>query len=198
MLYLLPLLLNGGKIGFFQNNLKKLTDDMCTMKPTFLVGVPRVFQRIYQTVYSKLGEKGCVKRWYFNRAYNYQCECVRNGLPRSEAYDDKVFKVIRATVGLERCRFVLSGAAPLPPFLGEFLKVIVGCDVLQGYGMTENAAAATCAKPEDLNVGHVGPCVPCCEIKLVDIPDMGYTHADQPHPRGENLGERTKCVCRIL
>jgi len=182
---LTAMLLYGGRIGFFQNNIRKLTDDMLTLQPTFLAGVPRVFSRIYQTVQSKVGTSGCVKKWYFNRAYQYQCDCVRAGKPRDATYDARVFAVIRKTVGLGRCRFVLSGAAPLPPFLSEFLKVVINCDVLQGYGMTENAAGACCAKSADVNVGHVGPCVPCCEIKLVDIPDMGYTHLDKPNPRGE-------------
>ena len=57
--------------------------------------------------------------------------------------------------------------------------------VLQGYGMTENAAAA-CATPyEYRRAGTVGQPIPCLEVKLTDVPDMNYTSLDEPCPRGE-------------
>lgn len=54
---------------------------------------------------------------------------------------------------------------------------------MQGYGMTEAGCIISRTRPGDFTTGHVGAPVPCCEVKLVDIPDMGYTSDDKPHPR---------------
>jgi len=109
---------------------------------------------------------------------------VRAGLPRSGMYD-KVLFAARAKTGLDKCRLIVSGAAPLPPDVCEFLKAIVGCPIIQGYGMTETAAALSATYASDRRLGHVGPPTRANEIKLVDIPEMGYTSEDKPHPRGE-------------
>jgi long-chain acyl-CoA synthetase len=177
--------LSGGSIGFFQNNIKKLTDDLCALRPTFLPGVPRVFSRIYQTVFNSVAQKSCIARYFFSKFYNTQCHNIRNGLPRDATADKKVFIPLREKVGLDQCRVILTGAAPCPPYLLEFLKVAIGSDVLQGYGMTENSAGATVCDPKDRTVGHTGGPNTCCEVKLVDIDDMNYKTTDKPHPRGE-------------
>jgi long-chain acyl-CoA synthetase len=79
-----------------------------------------------------------------------------------------------------------SGAAPLPAHIMDFLKVAFCCDVFQGYGMTENAAAGVVTPVGYLDgAGKVGEPVPSCEIKLEDVPEMNYVHTDKPYPRGE-------------
>jgi len=82
-------------------------------------------------------------------------------------------------------RYIITGAAPCPPYLMEFLRVAIGCPVLQGYGMTETSAAAAIMSATDTTTGHNGAPLPCSEIKLVDVPEMKYLHTDTPHPRGE-------------
>ena len=49
--------------------------------------------------------------------------------------------------------------------------------------MTETACTICLTAPGDLSTGHVGGPLPCCEVKLADIPEMGYTNADKPYPR---------------
>lgn len=132
------ILVNGGRIGFFQDNIKKLTDDMKAVEPTLFCAVPRVFLRMYQVVMSGVAEKNCLVKWYFHKAFNHQVEQKRRGLPMDKKYDAKVFAGLREKMGLTKVRMIVTGAAPMPPYLNEFLKVIAGTAVvLEGYGMTE-------------------------------------------------------------
>lgn len=121
----------------------------------------------------------------FNRAYNGQIENIRAARPRDAFWDNKILFMARAKTGLDRCRLIISGAAPLPSYVCEFLKAIIGAKVVQGYGMTETAAALSATNENDVRLGHVGPPTRANEIKLVDIPDMEYFSTDKPHPRGE-------------
>jgi len=67
----------------------------------------------------------------------------------------------------------------------EFLRVCFGGTVFEGYGMTESACVISKTVEDDFTTGHVGAPAPCCEIKLVDVTEMNYTHKDLPNPRGE-------------
>jgi long-chain acyl-CoA synthetase len=92
-------------------------------------------------------------------------------------WDLLVFNKVKAALG-GRMRILASGAAPLPAALHEFVRGCFGCPLLQGYGMTENAAAAV-AQPVGYNVaGNVGGPLPCTEVKLEDVPDMGFHSTD--------------------
>jgi long-chain acyl-CoA synthetase len=65
----------------------------------------------------------------------------------------------------------------------SFLRICFGCHVLEGYGMTESCCTIAVQQPGDLTSGHVGAPLGSCEVKLADIPEMGYTTNDQPLPR---------------
>lgn len=64
---------------------------------------------------------------------------------------------------------------------------------LSGYGQTETSGGATTTPPESTELGNVGIPLPCIEVKLVDVPEMGYKSTDQPFPRGE-ICFRGPCV----
>ena len=78
-----------------------------------------------------------------------------------------------------------SGASPISGDVIDFMRVAFGATVVEGYGMTETACTITLTAPWETTAGHVGGPVPCCEVKLVDVPEMSYTAADAPNPRGE-------------
>jgi long-chain acyl-CoA synthetase len=80
-----------------------------------------------------------------------------------------------------------TGASPISSEVMDFLRICFGATIIEGYGMTETACTISMTHPEDTSAGHVGGPIPCCEVKLDDIPEMGYTNADQPQPRGEVL-----------
>jgi long-chain acyl-CoA synthetase len=90
-----------------------------------------------------------------------------------------------------------TGASPIAPEVMEFLRICFGATVFEGYGMTETSCTISVTRPDDPTTGHVGPPLPCVEVKLVDIPEMNYTTNDKPFPRGE-VGPSTRSECQRL
>ncbi|KFM72649.1 Long-chain-fatty-acid--CoA ligase 1, partial [Stegodyphus mimosarum] len=73
-----------------------------------------------------------------------------------------------------RVRILVTGSAPLASNVLTFLRCALGCTILEGYGQTECVAPCTMTLVGDYSVGHVGPPLPCCHIKLIDVPEMEY------------------------
>jgi len=69
----------GGKIGFFSGDIRKLLDDFQVLKPTAMVGAPRVFQRIYDRVMGALEQESAFKRWLFFSAYEWKRKALLQG-----------------------------------------------------------------------------------------------------------------------
>ena len=180
------LLVEGGSMGFYSGNIKTLMDDIGTLKPTLFVGVPRIFQRIEQVLRQKIGKMGGLKKMIVNKALREQTARVQQDRPRIGKWDKKVFSKMSMALG-GRVRLMLSGSAPLSATLAEFMKVCFNVKLVQGYGMTETAAVISVSEEDDANLGHVGPPMPHCEVRLEDIPEMNYLTTDKPCPRGEIL-----------
>ena len=100
-------------------------------------------------------------------------------------YDKMVFPKIRMMLG-GNMRLIVTGAAPVSGDVLEFLQIAIGCKIVEGYGMTETAAAAFCTFPNDPECGHVGGPLQNVKFKLRDIPEMEYLHTNNP-PKGELL-----------
>ena len=176
----------GGRIGFSSGQIKKMNEDLTTLRPTALFGVPRVFQRIYQRVMSQMDEAGGIKRRVAHHALSSSMAELRTGNPHFNGFlSNKVFGAVRGKLGLDRCKVIVTGAAPCPPYLIEFFTVVLDATVIQGYGMTETHCVISSTRRGDVTRGHVGGPLNCCEVKLVDVPDMNYHATDQPLPRGE-------------
>jgi len=79
---------------------------------------------------------------------------------------------------------MITGSAPISAPVKDFLRVVFGCTVVEGYGMTESSTAGAICHPEDLSNGHVGMPSPSVEVKLRDVAEMGYLANASP-PRGE-------------
>lgn len=175
----------GARVAFSQGDIRKLPEDLQASQPHILPGVPRVFLKFFQGVWANVEKESWIKRWYIQRAYNYQVGRFRAHKEMDPSYDSRVFATIRAKLGLERVRIMVSGAAPTPPFLFEFMNVVTGGKATYGagYGMTESAAGI--AVSNDYHPGHVGAPLSCNEVTLLDIPEMAYLNSDKPYPRGE-------------
>jgi long-chain acyl-CoA synthetase len=175
----------GGQIGYFTGDPLRLLEDAQVLKPNFFPSVPRLLNRIYQSAMAAGNVPG-FKGALFKRALQAKLDRFHNTGAVTHAFWDRlVFRKIQAVLG-GRILMVSSGSAPISPQVMDFLKIAFSCEVAEGYGMTENCATCTKTWSDDPNAsGTVGPPLPINEVKLIDVPAMGYTSEDKPNPRGE-------------
>jgi long-chain acyl-CoA synthetase len=177
----------GAKIGFWRGDIKGLVDDIGALKPTIFIGVPRVFDRIYSGVLSKIQEAGGLKACLFNWGFKRKLHFIEAGHPQHTAapfFDKLVFSKIKLRLG-GRVKLIVTGGAPLARHVEDFLKVTMCCPVVQGYGLTETCAASFIAVPDSQEqAGTVGPPMPCLGVRLESVPEMNYDATASP-PRGE-------------
>lgn len=176
----------GGKVGYYTGDIKLLLNDLEALKPTTFIGVPRVFARFQQRIEETIEKSSFIARKLFSIAYNRQLRHVQDpiNVGRSRLWDMLVFSKVRAKL-LPNCRLVITGSAPMSAQTNDFLKICLMCPVVQGYGLTETVGGMVCSPPNASLSGHCGGPLPSCQVKLCDVPEMGYTSKDKPFPRGE-------------
>ncbi|KAG9440845.1 hypothetical protein H6P81_021010 [Aristolochia fimbriata] len=177
----------GASVGFFRGDVRFLVEDIQALKPTIFCGVPRVFDRIYTGINGKILSGGALKKKLFQFAYDHKLKNMKKGFKQDEAspfFDKLVFNKIKEGLG-GQVRIMLSGAAPLPQHVEEFLRVTSCSILLQGYGLTESSAGCfTSIANEFSMMGTVGVPVTTIEARLESVPEMEYD-ALADVPRGE-------------
>ena len=153
------------------SDVKRLMEDLATFQPTFILSVPRVFERIYNSSEQKAEAAGKGKIFAAAAATAIAHSEARDhggasmGLKAKHALFDKlVYGKLRAALG-GKVRWAVSGGAPLGPRLGHFYRGI-GLTVLEGYGLTETTAASTVNTPGMIKIGTVGRPLPGASIKI--------------------------------
>lgn len=97
-------------------------------------------------------------------------------------------------VGLDRTRVTISGSAPLSKEILLFLRCLLNGVVIEGYGATETTGPTTLQVGGDYSIGNVGGPLPCCDMKLVDVPEMGYLTSDRDHNGQPCKGRGELCL----
>jgi long-chain acyl-CoA synthetase len=180
----------GGKIGFYQGEILKVFEDIGVLKPTILLTVPRVLQKVYDGMMDKVSKSGYIKRTLFNRAVNAKLHYYHSSNYITHSiYDRILFNKIKEVLG-GRVRMIVTAAAPISRELKAFTKIAFCCPVIEGYGQTETAGSCCMTLANDREVGHVGGPASSGELKLVDCPSLNYFSNDkdedgEPCPRGE-------------
>ncbi|XP_006818257.1 long-chain-fatty-acid--CoA ligase 1-like [Saccoglossus kowalevskii] len=165
--------MQGARIGFFRGNVRELMDDIKELKPTLVPVVPGVLNRIYDKVISQV-TSSCFKLIIFNMAMRKKAALLRRGIIcNNTIWDRLVFRKIQETLGGNVKQFCSCGA-PMSETVLQFARCALGCHVYDCYGQTESASPATMTSPLEHQTGRVGPPIPSCSIKLVDVPDMEY------------------------
>uniref|UniRef100_A0A1J3GAZ2 Long-chain-fatty-acid--CoA ligase n=1 Tax=Noccaea caerulescens TaxID=107243 RepID=A0A1J3GAZ2_NOCCA len=179
---------SGSSVGYWRGDIRYMMDDVHALKPTVFCGVPRVYDKIYAGVMQKISAGGLLRKKIFDFAYNYKLGNMRKGFSQEEAsprLDRLMFDKIKEALG-GRAHMLLSGAAPLPRHVEEFLRIIPASNLSQGYGLTESCGGSfTTLAGVFSMVGTVGVPMPAVEARLVSVPEMGYDAFSGDMARGE-------------
>jgi len=160
------------KLGH-SSDIKTLLEDFATFQPTFILAVPRVFEKIYNSSEQKAAGDGKGKVFGMAAATAIAWSKAQDsGRPslalrgRHAVFDRLVYGKLRAAMG-GRVQYAVSGGAPLGTRLGHFYRGI-GVTVLEGYGLTETTAPATVNTPGLVKIGTVGAPLPGVGIRIAD------------------------------
>jgi long-chain acyl-CoA synthetase len=182
----------GAVLGHWPN-VGTVADGLREFRPTFLLAVPRVFEKVYNTAQQQAAVSPAKARIFAAAsatAIAYS-QALGSGRPgpgvqlRHALFDRLVYGKLRAAVG-GKVRYAVSGGAPLGERLGHFFRG-VGITVLEGYGLTETSAAAAVNKPSRNKIGTVGQPLPGVTARIAEdgevllrggIITIGYWHND--------------------
>jgi long-chain acyl-CoA synthetase len=175
-----------------------LLDDLASFRPTFILAVPRVFEKVYNGAEQQASASRLKARVFYAAAQTAIDWSKASGtgvipfkgalLPlriRHALFDRLVYARLRAAVG-GRVGYAVSGGAALGERLGHFFRG-AGITVLEGYGLTESCAAATVNRPERIKIGTVGQPLPGVSARIADDGEIflagptifaGYWHND--------------------
>jgi long-chain acyl-CoA synthetase len=166
----------GGTLAYFGGDTKQIIPELLEVKPTYLPSVPRVFEKIYTLAHGAIEAQPPEERQRAQAAIELGVK-VRDIMARGEDVpeelkvpfeqaDEQLFKNVRAIFG-GNVRHATSGAAPIAREILEFFWAC-GVPVLEGYGMTETATAATVSTVENHRYGTVGRALPGVELRIAD------------------------------
>ncbi len=166
----------GGTLAYFGGDTKQIVPELLEVKPTYLPSVPRVFEKIYTLAQGAIQSKSPEEQEQARQAIALGMK-VRDMINRGEEVpeelkapfeqaDEQLFKNVRAIFGGD-VRRATSGAAPIAREILEFFWAC-GVPVLEGYGMTETATAATVSTIENHRFGTVGRALPGVELKIAE------------------------------
>jgi long-chain acyl-CoA synthetase len=154
-------------------DVKNLIADLEQFRPTFILSVPRVFEKVYNSAEQRAEAAGKGKIFHAaaDTAIAYS-ESFDDGGPglglkaKHAIFDKLVYGKLRAALG-GQTQFSVSGGAPLGARLGHFFRGI-GLTIVEGYGLTETSAAAAVSRPDRNKIGTVGRPVPGTTIRIAD------------------------------
>ncbi|KNE70506.1 hypothetical protein AMAG_14630 [Allomyces macrogynus ATCC 38327] len=176
----------GARIAYHRGDPTLLLDDIRAASPTVLPTVPRLLNRIYAKVRAMTIDHPGSRGALFRRAVAENTAHLESGGDvKHPLWDSLLFDVVRRSVMGDRIRVVSCGSASLHPDVQSLLRVVLACDVMQGYGTTECAAIAATQMLGETATAQIGPVFPSLECKLVDVPELGYWVADRPCAKGE-------------
>ena len=170
------LMIGAGASVNYAESIETVAADMGEVRPTLMVSVPRLYEKIYARVIENANAGGALKRRIFEWARRIGGEYTDahvegRPVPASIEFqrriaDALVFKKLRGRTG-GRLRFFVSGGAPLAKEIAEFFYS-AGLPILEGYGLTETSPVISVNTFEKFRPGSVGPPLPGVDVKIVD------------------------------
>ena len=173
--YYTPIFL-GHKVAFAESA-EKLLENFNDIRPTFLVSVPRIYEKVHAGITAKVATAPPIKKALFNWAMGlakanlpFICENrERTGMFafKYNLADKIIFSKLKTTLGMDRLAAAISGGGPLSVSDAEFF-LGMGIKVLEGYGLTETTPIITANKPKRIKAGTVGQPVKDTIFKISD------------------------------
>ena len=165
--------INSGTILGHSADIKNILGDLASFQPTFLLAVPRVFEKVYNSSEQKAaaGGKSKIFAAAAGTAIDYS-RAMDSGGPsillrlKHLVFDRLVYSKLRAALG-GKVMYAVSGGAPLGERLGHFFRG-VGVTILEGYGLTETTGASTINRPDKVKIGTVGKPIPGASVRIAD------------------------------
>jgi long-chain acyl-CoA synthetase len=177
----------------FTSDVKNLVPTLAVFKPTLVVSVPRVFEKVYNTAEQNAHDSGKDKIFAMAASTAIEWSQAQETGGASLAlklkhalFDRLVYGKLRAALG-GNCHAAISGGAPLGARLGHFYRG-VGVTIYEGYGLTETSAAITVNRVGDVKVGSVGKLLPGNSMRIDDDGELlvsggvvfgGYWHNEE-------------------
>ncbi|HPD21307.1 MAG TPA: long-chain fatty acid--CoA ligase [Desulfomonilia bacterium] len=167
--------LNAGKKVCFAEDFSKILQNMQEVRPTLIVSVPRLYEKIHAGILAKVSQAPPVKKALFNWAMSLarkNLPYICNDRPRKGLFaiqyalaDKIIFSKLKAALGMDRLRFALSGGGPLSVSDAEFF-LGMGIKVCEGFGLTETSPVTHGNKPDHIKPGTVGPALKDTLVKI--------------------------------
>ncbi|SJN08386.1 Long-chain-fatty-acid--CoA ligase [Leucobacter sp. 7(1)] len=162
----------GVRVGH-EPDTSKLLPALGSFKPTFLLAVPRVFEKVYNSAEqsTEADGKGKIFRAAAKVAVQHSEAIDAGHVPfmlglKFKVFDKLVFTKLREKLG-GNVKYAVSGSAPLSHYLGHFYRSL-GVKILEGYGLTESTAPVSVNLPDKFKIGTVGPALPGHTIRIAD------------------------------
>ncbi len=192
-----------GVCSNFAESPETVPDNIREVQPTLFGAVPRVWEKFYAGITIALKDATPLQQWAYRRAISAGLAIADARLARREptAFEKLrfqaaywlVLKNIRRMIGLDRCRWLFTGAAPISPELIRWYLAL-GLDMYEVYGQTENCGLATAMPANGIKLGTVGKSVPYGQVAISPVGEilikgdmvfMGYLN--QPEKTAETV-----------
>ena len=174
-------IISGAMVAFSDFFSGELGEDLKLIKPTLILGIPRLLEKMHETIQEQVEKMTPGRKAIFQKAYNSKLkDYKKSGDIRHSIWDKIVFKQIRTALG-GRLRLMITGSAVYDRKMVEFLRIVFSCHILEGYGSSESLITVMCSVPGDFRSGHLGGPLPGVEVKLLKIGGMcveGYEEAE--------------------
>ncbi len=168
--------LSSGSVVNFAESIETVTQNLREVQPTIFLGVPRIWEKLAASITVRAASASRLKRLNF-RVWTGVANKIAADLERTGGRHTAVsraryavgwlflYRALRDRIGMRKCRYAASGAAPISPDLLRFFMGI-GVPMHEVYGMTENSAVATANRPGRIKVGTVGEPHPGTEVRV--------------------------------
>jgi long-chain acyl-CoA synthetase len=174
--YYLPIY-SGSRVAFVENISKTLLEDFAVIRPTIMISVPRIYEKVHAGITSKVVDASAAKKLIYNwsmkqalRNIPFNCRNKpRTGLfaRQFDIADRLVFSKLKEAIGLDRMKLAISGGGPLNISDAEFF-LGMGLKIFEGYGLTETTPVTNVNMPRLIKPGTVGSALKDTEVKISD------------------------------